>query len=92
MTTDVDLDDTTRCPTADACELCGTTTTLAVATVDTQVGVYCLTLCAADRVRPLGSTNAAAAVRRALEHCGHLGITADDMEAELARHDEGQPC
>lgn len=75
-----DLDDTTGCPTSDACEGCGSTHDLRVVTVDTVVGVYCLTLCAAELVRPVPSrTSAPQAVHRVMEHCGHLGIDADEM-------------
>ncbi|HEX8200627.1 MAG TPA: hypothetical protein VF590_09075 [Isosphaeraceae bacterium] len=80
----VDLDDTTNCPIADACEGCGSTHDLRVVTAETMVGVYCLTLCAADRVRPTpNSTSAPQAVHRSLEHCGHLGIDADQMAAAM---------
>ena len=78
-----DLDDTTRCPVAAACFDCRATYGLAVVTVQTVVGVYCITLCPADRVRPVGGTSAAEAVRRALDHCAHLGITVDQMSAQL---------
>lgn len=76
----VDLDDTTNCPPAVACEVCGSAHGLRVVTVETIVGVYCVTLCAADRVRPVANkTSATQAVHRALDHCEHLGIDADEM-------------
>ena len=87
------LDDTGNCPVADACASCGGNGGLTVATVGTQVGVYCLTLCWAceetgQLPRPLG---AAGTARRVLEHLGHVGIDADTAEAMLeAERREGR--
>jgi hypothetical protein len=73
------LDDTNNCPLADRCEGCGSTHDLAIVTVETMVGVHCMTICSADRIRPLPKRSLVGAVHRALEHCGHLGIDADEM-------------
>ncbi len=81
----VDLDATGACPLAARCENCGRTEHLAVATAATPVGVNCLTLCAAcadagEAPEPGGVPRA---VKRVLEHCGHLGVDIDQMAAEL---------
>lgn len=80
-----DLDDTTNCPLGHRCESCGDEDgALAVSTANTPLGVLCLTLCpvcAASDVAPPVSVGTA--VRLVLQHCEHLGITADDMAAAL---------
>ena len=82
----VELDDTSRCPLGHRCEACGTERTdLAVITVALDVlGVACLTLCtrcAGSGVVPPVSVGTA--VRLVAQHCGHLGITVDEMAAAL---------
>ena len=82
----VNLDDTSRCPLGHRCEACGAERTdLAVVTVVLDVlGVACLTLCprcAGSGVVPPVSVGTA--VRLVAQHCGHLGITVDEMAAEL---------
>jgi hypothetical protein len=82
----VNLDDTSRCPLGRRCEACGAKRDdLDVATVALDVlGVACLTLCprcAESGVVPPVSVGTA--VRLVAEHCGHLGITLDEMAAEL---------
>jgi hypothetical protein len=75
------LDDTTRCPVDDTCATCGSPTNLAVATAETAVGVFCVTLCGTcgdDGALPRGRSWPGA-VHASLEHCGHLGIDADQM-------------
>lgn len=79
------LDDTARCPEAATCATCEGTTDLAVATVETTVGVYCTTLCgrcgeAGNMPRPPSWT---AAIGLVMAHCDHLGIDADEMAALL---------
>lgn len=74
------LDDTSRCPVGDECASCGGDDDLAVATAETRVGVYCLTLCGpcADAGRlPKSRLSAVGAVRMVLEHLGHIGMDAD---------------
>lgn len=75
----VDLDETEGCPRADACEGCGTTRLLLVTTATTPVGVHCLTVCSACSLQTSLTTSLVSAVTRAMDHCAHLGITADDM-------------
>ncbi len=81
--TELDLDDTSSCNPASKCSLCNARGQLSVKTATTLVGVICLTLCAgcvaAGRSPRLSPAQAAV---MSLEHCQHLGITADAM-AEL---------
>lgn len=73
------LDDTSRCPQADRCEVCRVGHGLAVVTAETVVGVLCVTLCgpcvAAGRLPPVRSVPVA--VERVLDHHLHTGTTAD---------------
>lgn len=77
----IDLDDTTGCPRDDTCSGCGTSRPLLVTTAETPVGVHCVTVCPSCAQLGLSGTAPgwAGAVRLALDHCAHLGITADDM-------------
>jgi hypothetical protein len=77
-----DLDDQSRCPTADTCASCASADGLAVSTGQTTVGVFCITLCGGctDAGR-LPILHAPTAVIMSLRHCEHLGITADQMRA-----------
>ena len=82
----VDLDDTSRCPLGRRCESCGVESAdLAVSTVALDVlGIACLTMCprcAGSGVVPPVSVGTA--VRLVAQHCGHLGITVDEMAAVL---------
>ena len=80
------LDNTSNCPIGARCESCGTTKPRAVHTATTPVGVICLTLC--DRCASSSLTPrlaAATAARFVLDHCGHLGIDADQMEALMKK-------
>lgn len=73
------LDDISRCPAADSCESCGSGEDLDVATVDTPVGVYCLTLCGecAEDGRLPKSAGWSHAINLVWAHCSHLGISPD---------------
>jgi hypothetical protein len=81
----IDLDNVTRCPLVDKCESCSTSEDLELVTVLTPVGIYCATLCGScidhDLIPSPGGLPGA--VRRSLEHCGHLGIDADEMGAAI---------
>jgi hypothetical protein len=82
----LDFGDTSRCPRGHRCEACGAERTdLAVLTVALDVlGVACLTLCprcAGSSVVPPVSVGTA--VRLVAQHCGHLGITVDQMAEAL---------
>lgn len=76
----IDLDDTSNCPLGATCS-CGNTEELGVVTVGTLVGVFCLTICEAciQFEQDIPGFSAARAIRASLEHCVHLGITADQM-------------
>lgn len=84
------LDDTSRCPVAYECESCNGTegALLAVAAVETPVGVFCVTLCeACEDARRLPKMEAwSIAIERVGEHCGHVGVDVDQaaemLEAE----------
>lgn len=76
---------TDGCVRADRCLACGAGVDLAVQTATTPVGVVCMTLCPACTSvgvvpRRMGM---AEAVTMSLDHCVHLGITADDMDAAM---------
>jgi hypothetical protein len=82
----VNLDDTSRCPLGHRCEACGVERDdLAVCTaVMDRIGVARLTMCprcAYSGVLP--PVEVGTAVRLTMQHCLHLGITADDMDAIL---------
>jgi hypothetical protein len=78
---EVNLDDTSNCPLQEICIDCGKAGWLEVRTFSSMVGVFCLTMCD-DCARPRRpSFSVTTAVRRSLEHCGHLGIDADQMAA-----------
>ena len=79
-----DLDNVDNCPIGEVCEGCGTSHPLLVTTATTTVGVHCVTVCRSCALQSsLPGSAAVAAVKRALDHCGHLGITADDMAAAM---------
>lgn len=81
---DVDLDDTARCPVDSSCFSCRGVADLAARTVTSSVGVFCITLCAfCFQEEQLPRFSPASAVRATLEHCGHLGIDADQMSAAM---------
>ena len=80
------LDDTSNCPLGARCESCGSADNRTVCTATTLVGVICLTLC--DRCANSSLTPrlaAATAARFVLDHCSHLGIDADQMEALMKK-------
>jgi hypothetical protein len=80
----VDLSNTDHCPKPSECGECGGTDRLAVATWETDLGVYCAPVCGPcldaghTRRRPLG-----AVMRAVLDHCEHLGIDFDEMATAL---------
>lgn len=79
----IDLDDTGSCPTTSACEGCGIDNHLDLATVETPLGVACITLCAScARGSGFRWTVTYAAIRVG-QHCEHLGIDLDQMAASL---------
>jgi hypothetical protein len=86
--TAADLEQVSACPMAELCENCSSTEQLNLETVTTKTqGVFCLTLCDEcsqwQRLPALSAPRVAVAV---LEHCSHLGITADRMDDLL--HEE----
>jgi hypothetical protein len=90
----VDLFDTSDCPTGRECAGCGRARgALRLSTLDTPVGVLCLTFCRDCRKdERLPSMSWPQAVYAVWEHCDHLGITADEM-AELveAEREDDRP-
>jgi hypothetical protein len=84
----IDLDDTNSCERASACLVCHAGDDLAVQTAATPVGVICLTLCpACTDAGKLPRLGMAEAVTMSLDHCRHLGITADAMGSAMAKTD-----
>jgi hypothetical protein len=84
---DIDLDSTIFCPQLLLCEGCQKATDeLAVATFDTPVGVYCMTLCPActegGRWPVLSWSETALRVG---DHCEHLGIDLDQAAEARAQ-------
>jgi hypothetical protein len=87
-TSDVDLNDTSRCPLGVRCEACGAEEeTLVVRTLGCpRFGTMCLTLCplcASTTILP--PVAAATAERLVAQHCKHLGIDRDAMHVALGR-------
>lgn len=84
-TVPVDLHDTENCPLRDRCQSCGYQRPgLTVTTASTALGVHCTTACpdclAAGIAPPLPPSSV---VRLVMDHCGHLGIDADEMADQL---------
>lgn len=76
----IDLDDITRCPASIACESCANTTDdVHVVTVDSIVGVFCISACNECCADPLPTFSPVAAAQRVITHCEHLGIDLDQM-------------
>jgi hypothetical protein len=86
----IDLGRTDRCPLGAVCESCGGVEDLAVSTVETPVGVHCVTLCGACYIAGQVPSVAGwpATVDAAGAHCLHLGIDADQMAAAMGAGDE----
>lgn len=82
---ETDLDRTTLCPKAQWCEACDGWSELDIYTVQTKtMGVYCTTLCAdCVGLNDTPRLSVPAATIRVMEHCGHLGITSDEMDKIL---------
>jgi hypothetical protein len=80
-----------RCPRAGRCQACGATRQLEVATYQTQVGMFCATVCDlcidAGEAPPVRSW--LEAFERVGVHCEHLGIDLDQMAALLHHEGEG---
>jgi hypothetical protein len=87
-TTHPDLHGTARCPLGVRCEACGAEEeTLVVRTLGCpRFGIMCLTmcqLCASNTVLPPVSVGTAE--RLVVQHCKHLGIDRETMDAVLHR-------
>jgi hypothetical protein len=80
----IDLDDTSRCPGADACATCGAVSNLHLCTFSHLLGVHCSTLCGPCRRHTPPPMTLGAAQRAVLGHCEHLGIDLDQMAAAIA--------
>lgn len=80
----IDLDDPSRCPMDSSCIGCRGIWDLNVRTLDSPVGVFCVTLCTTCVEQgDLPNFAVASAARAALEHCEHLGIDVDQMAAAM---------
>jgi hypothetical protein len=80
-----------RCPRAGRCEACGATRQLEVATYQTQVGVFCATVCylCVDAGNPPPVCSWLEAFERVGAHCEHLGIDLDQIGALLHHERQG---
>lgn len=84
----IDLDSVEACELAARCAGCAANDGLAVQTATTPVGVVCLTLCpSCTDAGKLPRFGMAEGVKMSLEHCRHLGITADQMDAAMEQSD-----
>ena len=86
----IDLDDTRNCPTMSVCEGCGMDNELDLGTVETPLGVACVTVCATCAREPADGWrwNINYAALRVRQHCLHLGVDLDQMaEAIEATND-----
>ena len=78
---EVDPDDTSRCPTGLWCDACSAADDLAVGTANTDLGIFCITLCpscAEGGVLP--SLPIMQAMKRVHDHARHLGCTVDALD------------
>jgi hypothetical protein len=86
----IDQDNTDRCPRGVRCEACGREgNDLAVTTAELgPLGIACLTLCPSCRTSNVAPPVAVGtAVRLVVQHCEHLGITADEMAEALTKRE-----
>ncbi|MBQ0927538.1 hypothetical protein [Saccharopolyspora endophytica] len=84
----INLDDTTFCPPAASCEVCGARSFLTCVIVESPPGVLCVTECPQCRAcHRMPAWSGPDCATRAGEHCAHLGITRSEMT--LARAREG---
>jgi hypothetical protein len=80
-----DVFSTANCPTGHRCEACGDAVEgLVPMTVQTPLGVLCLTVCPrcgdADMAPPVAISTA---MRLVAQHCAHIGCDLDEMAAAL---------
>lgn len=81
-----DVFSTAGCPVGFRCEICGDATDgMVPVTAITPLGVLCVTACPrcgdSDMAPPV---SIGTAVKLVMQHCIHLGITADEMRDALA--------
>lgn len=75
---------TARCPLDSSCISCRGVADLQVRTIESPIGVFCVTLCAfCVQEDELPRFSAVSAVHASLEHCEHLGIDVDQMAAAM---------
>jgi hypothetical protein len=80
------LNDFTNCPLLADCAGCASDRDLILAIVGTPAGVFCMTLCLrCAHSNHMPPVEARAAEALAALHCQHLGITPDEMRAEMIR-------
>lgn len=81
----LDLDDTSRCPIPEVCEVCGDSRDLYTATFQTPVGAFCLGLC--EECLDAGEFPAALSwpwtAERVASHCEHLRCDLEEMAAAI---------
>jgi hypothetical protein len=76
---EINIDDTSDCPVAAGCESCGSKDGLAIVTLDSTMGVFCVTICPSCAEDPhyIPSISPNVAVVRVGRHCDHVGIDLD---------------
>jgi hypothetical protein len=81
-----------RCSRVGRCEACNATRALEVATYQTQVGVFCATICGPciDEGKAPPVRSWVEAFERVAAHCEHLGVDLDQMAALLHRERKGE--
>ena len=86
----LDPDDTTACPVEATCAVCEApehVEPLAVATLKTDLGLICLTLCPECELGPIPPLSLGRALERVCAHCEHLGADLDAVAAAVAEKD-----
>lgn len=78
---EVDPDDTSRCPTGLWCASCESPDDLAVGSAESPVGIFCVTLCGdcAEAGRLPAFRSWLEAIARVHDHAEHLDCTVDDL-------------
>lgn len=80
----IDLDNVSQCPSGNTCAGCGNDVELNIVTIGASLGVFCLTLCVfCVQFKELPRFPPTRVVDAVLRHCGHLGITADEMDRAM---------
>lgn len=75
----VSVEDTSRCPIATSCELCGAFADLAVTAALTFAGYHCITVCARCEGADVEDRPALAVLDSCAHHAEHLGLDMDQL-------------